>query len=51
LGTLTVVAPLSALSILANILLAYFFLGEKQHLAKKIIAIICVIIGIILLSM
>jgi uncharacterized membrane protein len=50
LGNITIVAPLSGLSILVNILLAYFFLKEKDHLIKKIIAVIGIIIGIMLLS-
>lgn len=50
LGTITTVAPLSALSLLINVIIAYFFLKEKDHLLKKIIAATGVIIGVILIS-
>ena len=49
-GTVTTVAPLSALSLLFNVILAYFFLKEKENLPRKIIAAIGIIIGIVLIA-
>jgi uncharacterized membrane protein len=49
LGEITIVAPLSTLSILFNVILASIFLKEKDHLIKKIVVTIGIIIGIILI--
>jgi uncharacterized membrane protein len=49
LGVITIVAPLSTLSILCNVLLASIFLKEKDNLVKKIVVTIGIIIGIILI--
>lgn len=48
LGTVSTVVPLQATAVLLNVLVAYFFLGEKQDEWKKILAAIIVIAGIIL---
>lgn len=50
LGIITTIAPLSSLSILINIILAYLFLGEKENIVKKFITVIGIIIGIILIT-
>ena len=45
LSTISMIAPLSNVSILLNVLLATIFLGEKQDTAKKILAAILTILG------
>jgi uncharacterized membrane protein len=47
-GKVTTIVPLQAISVLINVLIAYFFFGEKKDEWKKIIAAILVIIGIVL---
>lgn len=46
----TIVAPLTSLSVILNIMVGYLFLGEKDHLVKKIIASILIIMSIILIK-
>ncbi len=48
LGTVTTVVPLAATSVLLNVVVAYFFLGERKEEWKKIIAALIVIAGIYL---
>ena len=47
-GKVTTIVPIQATSVLINVLVAYFFLKERDHGLKKIIASILVVIGIIL---
>ena len=48
LGEVTTVVPLQASSVLINVLIAYFVLGEKKDEFKKIISALLVIAGIYL---
>lgn len=48
LGKVTTIVPLQASNVLLNVLVAYFFLGEKKDEIKKIVAAVLVIIGITL---
>ena len=48
LGEVTTIVPLQALSVLANVLVAYFFLGEKKDEIKKVLAALIVIAGVYL---
>jgi len=48
LGSITTIVPLAATTVLINVLVAYFFLGEKNDEWKKIIAALLVIIGVCL---
>ena len=50
LGSVIVVATLSSLTVILNVIISYFFLKEKDNLVKKIIASILIIIGIILIK-
>lgn len=50
LGEVTVVAPLISLTVISNVLVGYFFFGEKDGLLKKILASILIIIGVILVK-
>ena len=50
LGQMTIVAPLCSLSVAVNIILGYFLLKEKDHLLRKLIAAIFIIIGIIFIK-
>lgn len=47
-GEVTTIVPLQALSVLANVIIFYFFLKEKQDKWKKILASIIVIAGVYL---
>jgi uncharacterized membrane protein len=47
-GEVAVVAPLGALSVLVNVLIAHFFLGENNHKLKKIIAAVVIVLGVYL---
>ena len=51
LGSVIVVAPLTSLTVILNIIVSYFFLKEKSNLIKKIIAGILIVIGIILIKL
>jgi uncharacterized membrane protein len=51
LGEMTTVVPLQALSVLLNVIVAYIFLKERQQMAKKLIASLFVIIGVVSLSL
>jgi len=48
-GEITTVTPLAATAVLLNVIVSYMFLHEKEHLAKKIISAIGIIISIILI--
>lgn len=48
LGNVSTIVPLQASTVLLNVLVAYFFLGEKKDEWKKILAALLVIGGIIL---
>lgn len=50
LGKVIVVAPISSLAVILNIIVSYFLLKEKDNLLKKIISGILIIIGIILIK-
>lgn len=50
LGSVIVVAPLTSLTVILNVIISYFLLKEKNNLIKKIIAGILIIIGIILIK-
>lgn len=50
LGNVIIVAPISSLTVILNIIISYFLLKEKDNLLKKIIAGILIIIGIILIK-
>lgn len=51
LGDIIVVAPISSLTVILNIIFGYFLLKEKNNLLKKILASILIIIGIILIKL
>ncbi len=51
LGKVTTIVPLQASNVLLNVLVAYFFLGEKKDEVKKILAAILVIVGITLTTL
>lgn len=50
LGNVTIVAPLSALTVMLNVIVGYLFLKERDSLFKKIIAAIMIIISIVLIK-
>lgn len=45
-GEVTTIVPLQALSVLANVVISYFFLNEKKDEWKKIVAAVAVIAGV-----
>ena len=48
-GQVSIVAPLSSVTVLLNVFAGYIFLKEKDDLTKRIIAAVLVIVGIFLL--
>ena len=50
LGSVSIVAPLCALSVILNVLAGYIFLKERDNLVKKIISALLIILGIILIK-
>lgn len=50
LGQITIIAPLSALTAILNVIVWYIFLKEKNNLTRKIIAWILIFISIILIN-
>lgn len=50
LGNIVVVAPITSLTVILNVIVSYFFLNEKSHILKKIISGILIIIGIVLIK-
>lgn len=49
-GTVGTVAPISAVTTILNVFVAYFALKEKDNLLKKIFAAIIVVLGIVLIK-
>lgn len=50
-GEVSVVAPLASLSVFSNVIVGYFWLKEKDRIAKKVIAAILATLGIIFISL
>lgn len=50
-GEVSVVAPLASLSVFFNVIVGYFWLKEKDRIAKKVIAAILATLGIIFISL
>ena len=50
LGNVTIIAPLCALTVMLNVIVGYLFLRERDHLVRKIISAILIIISIILIK-
>ena len=50
LGSVTIIAPLSALTVMLNVIVGYLFLKERDSLLRKIISAILIIISIILIK-
>ena len=50
LGNVTIIAPLCALTVMLNVIVGYLFLKERDHLVRKIISAILIIISIILIK-
>ncbi len=48
-GQISIVAPLSSVTVLLNIIVSYIFLKERQDTVKRVVAAILVITGIFLL--
>ena len=48
-GQVSIVAPLSSVTVLLNVLAGYIFLKERDDLTKRVIASILVIVGVFLL--
>lgn len=49
LQSLSIVAPILALTVMMNVIFGYVFLKEREDLSKKIIAAIFVVLGIVLI--
>ena len=50
-GKVTIVAPVTAVSVLINVIIGYIFLKEREELLKKIIASLIIIIAIIFIRL
>lgn len=50
LGSVTIIAPLCALTVMLNVIVGYLFLKERDNLIRKIISAILIIISIILIK-
>ena len=50
LGKVTIVAPLSSLGVILNVIVSFLFLKEKDNLLKKIIASLLIMLGIFLIK-
>jgi drug/metabolite transporter (DMT)-like permease len=48
-GQVSIVAPLSSITVLLNVLAGYIFLKERTDLAKRLVAAVFVIVGVFLL--
>ncbi len=46
LGPVTMVAPFCSLSVLLNVIIGYLFLKERNHLFRKLVASLLIVIGI-----
>jgi len=51
LGSVTMVAPIAAVSVILNVFAGYIFLKERDNLLKKTIAAIVIIIGVVLIQL
>ena len=51
LGDVITVSPLTSVSVLLNVILAYIFLNEKENIVRKIISAIGIMIGILLIAL
>ncbi len=49
-GEVSVVAPLASLAVFSNVIVGYFWLHEREHIAKKTIAALLAILGILFIS-
>lgn len=47
-GHITTVAPLQSVTVILNVIVAYFFLGEKHAIFKKCLAALLVVFGVVL---
>lgn len=50
LGSVTIVAPLCALTVIGNVIVGWIFLKERDHLPKKVIAAILIIVSVLLIN-
>lgn len=50
LGKVTIVAPLSSLGVILNVIVSFLFLKEKDNLLKKIVASLLIMLGIFLIK-
>lgn len=50
LGEVTIVAPLCAINIIGNVIVGWIFLKERDHLPKKVIAAILIVISVLLIN-
>ncbi len=50
LGKVTQIAPLCSLTVILNVLFAFIFLKKRQHIGKKLVAGILIVIGVFLLK-
>lgn len=50
LGSVTVIAPLCALTVIGNVIVGWTFLKERDHLPKKIVAAILIVTSILLIK-
>lgn len=50
-GEVSTITPITSLAVFVNVLAGYFWLGEKDQIARKIIAAILAIGGIVLISL
>lgn len=50
LGNVSIVAPLCALDVILNVIVAYFLLKEKDDVPKKILSACLIILGIVLIK-
>ena len=50
LGEVSIVSPLSSLTVILNVFVGYLFLKEKDNMVKKVIAAILIVLGIILIK-
>jgi len=50
LNSITIISPLSTLTVILSIIFSYIFLKERKNLTKKIFAAIGILIGIIIIS-
>lgn len=50
LQNVSIVAPISALTVISNVIVGYLFLKEKDNLFRKIIAAILIVISVVLIK-